>query len=275
MKKRLLAAFLFLAYGALLIKVMVFKDLPAIHIGQLIFNFGGTDGGPANFVPFTTIVPYLFGNQGLVIAGINLLGNVALLVPIGALAPFVFKNMDWKKSLSLAVATGLAIELMQAVLHVGIFDIDDVILNAFGVMAGYGVFLVFARWIQSRSYKCIVITIATVIVATSAAFYALYPKGQVITPAEAASSQKGDPCGGTPGTGKITSIGSGTIVIHRNNNSAQTIKLTNRTVYKNPKGIASKADLRTGQRVTVVIDDSETASDVLVCKVTGSQIIHQ
>src|SRR4051812_27726088 len=102
--KRPLAAITLVVYYAVLVKVMVFKDLPTIHIGQLMLNFGGTNGGhPPNFIPFTTIVPYLFGNQGLVIAGVNLLGNVVLLMPIGLLAPLVYRKIDWKRSLALAV----------------------------------------------------------------------------------------------------------------------------------------------------------------------------
>jgi glycopeptide antibiotics resistance protein len=274
MKKRLFPILLFVVFCILLIKVMVFKDLPTIHIGQLMFNLGGTDSGAANFVPFATIVPYLFGNQGLVIAGVNLLGNIALLVPLGVLAPFVFKNFSWKKSLALAVATGLTIEVMQATLHIGIFDIDDVILNALGVMTGYWAFLIFAKWIHAKNYKYAVISVLAIFGLCGASFYALYPKGQVVNAVEGTALQKGDPCGGTRGTGEITSISSSSITINRNDNSAQIIKLTNRTMYKNSIGIVSKTDLKTGQRVTVVVDESETASDVLVCKVSSSTVIN-
>ena len=92
----------------------------------------------------------------------------------------------------------------------------------------------------------------------------------MVRPAETTSPQSGDPCNGTRGTGEIASIGDGSIVINRNNNTAQTITLTNRTMYKSSKGTASRTDLKVGQRVTVVVDDSETASDILVCKVSDS-----
>lgn len=142
MQKRLIPAFIFLAYGAILITVMVFKDVPIIRIGHLMLKFGGADAnGQANFVPSKTIVPYLLGDKGPVIGGINLIGNVALLVPIGFLAPFVYGNMTWKKSFVLAVAAGLVIEGIQVIFRVGIFDIDDVILNGLGVMVGYWAFL--------------------------------------------------------------------------------------------------------------------------------------
>ena len=180
MKKRLLSAFILIAYSAILIKVMVFKDLPVIRIGPLMLNFGGTQEGPANLVPFKTILPYLLGEKGLIIAGINLVGNIVLLVPIGFLVPFVFRNMTWKKSLALAVAAGFAIEGMQEVLHVGIFDIDDVILNGLGVMIGYWAFTILANRVRSRKSKNIIMLQSIIVIAAAAAFmlYAVYPKGQ-------------------------------------------------------------------------------------------------
>lgn len=146
-----------IAYCAILIKVMVFKDLPIIRIGHLMFRFGGTQAGEANFVPFKTIWPYLRGDKGWLIAGLNLLGNIALLVPVGFLVPFVYRNMTWKKSLALAFAAGLAIEGMQELLRVGIFDIDDVILNGLGVVVGYWVFTMLAKRVGSKKSKNIVI----------------------------------------------------------------------------------------------------------------------
>ena len=153
MKKRIILAILLIACSAILIKVMVFKDLPLIRIGALRFNFGGTHEGTANFLPFRTILPYLLGKKGWMISVINLAGNIVLLVPIGFLVPFVYRKMTWKKTLALAVAAGLAIEGMQALFRVGIFDIDDVILNGLGVMAGYWVFTMFRK---TPSSACIV-----------------------------------------------------------------------------------------------------------------------
>jgi glycopeptide antibiotics resistance protein len=66
-------------------------------------------------------------------------------MPVGFLAPFIFRRMTWHKSLILAIATGLAMETMEVVFRVGIFDVDDIILNAFGVMMGYWVLAMFNR----------------------------------------------------------------------------------------------------------------------------------
>lgn len=78
-------------------------------------------------------------------AMVNLIGNIFPFMPIGLLAPLVFRSMSWQKALILGVVTGLTCELMEVIFRVGIFDVDDVMLNAFGVVLGYGVFVMFKR----------------------------------------------------------------------------------------------------------------------------------
>jgi glycopeptide antibiotics resistance protein len=138
MQKRLIPTIILVAYSVFVIKLLVFK-MVSFKIGHLMFNFSGHATGPANFVPFKTILPYLMGAKGGVIAIFNIIGNIALFVPIGFLVPFVYRNMTWRKSLLLAVVVPLLIEIIQVVFRVGIFDIDDVILNGLGIMIGYWV----------------------------------------------------------------------------------------------------------------------------------------
>jgi glycopeptide antibiotics resistance protein len=146
MKTRLIPTFILVAYSALLINLVVLKDLPVIRIGHLIFKLGGTQvTGRANFMPFKTIVPYLTGTHGGIIVMVNLIGNIVLFVPIGFLVPFVFRHMTWRKSLALATVLPLVIEGTEVLFRVGIFDIDDVILNGLGVMIGYGIFALFIK----------------------------------------------------------------------------------------------------------------------------------
>ena len=265
MKKRLLSAFLFIVYGAILIKVMVFKDVPTIRVGHLMLNFGGTNPGhQANFLPFATIGPYLLGYKGWLIAGINLAGNIALLVPLGFLLPFVYPTITWKKNLLLAVATGLVIETLQTVLHVGIFDIDDVILNALGVMLGYWAFVVLAEWVRARKYKTIGIAATTGAAASAAAFYALFLTGPPPRLPDRPANEP-DLCGGTGGTGEIVGIGRHTITIKRHDGVVQAITLTDQTDIRTSAGPAAESDLKVGDHVTLVVYDMETASTVLVC----------
>lgn len=291
MKKRFIATGMLIAHIAILVKVMVFKDLPVIRIGALMFNFGGTHEGPANLLPFKTILPYLLGEKGLVIAGINLVGNVVLLVPIGFLVPFVVANMTSKKSLALAVAAGFAIEGMQALLHVGIFDIDDVILNGLGVMVGYWAFTMLAKMERSMKLKTLIIT-SVIVVVSATAFYSFTMSQKRQAPvslrpgAESGQSenfdkrkteipQGEDPCGGTGGTGQIVGVGNNSITIKQHDSTRLIINFTTQTIIRNSAGAVSKADLKIGDRVTVVVDltndGTGTATTVVVCNGASRQ----
>lgn len=142
-RTRWVATCALVAYSVVLIRFVVFKAIPTIRIGHLRLRFAGTHTGPGNFVPFTTIVPLLSGRGNRLIAMVNLLGNIIPFMPIGLLGALVFRSMSWRKALVIGVATGLSCEVMELVFRVGIFDVDDVILNAFGVLLGYGVFVMF------------------------------------------------------------------------------------------------------------------------------------
>jgi hypothetical protein len=166
----------------------------------------------------------------------------------------------------LGVAAGLCIEVMQTVLRVGIFDIDDVILNALGVMIGYWAFTILAQWIRSRDYKRMTIAAVTAL-AAAAAFYGgvVYPTThQPVNPLR--DARGGDLCGGTGGTGQIVSMGNHTMTIKRNDGVIQALALADRTTIRTSAGLASERDLNTGDRVTVVVYDRQTATTVLKCK---------
>ena len=153
MNKRSTATLVMVGYFAVLIKIMVFKDMPTIRVGGMMIKFSGTQAGPPNLIPFTTIWRYLLGENGLMIGGINIIGNVVLLVPIGFLIPFVFHGITWKRAVAFAMIAGFMIEGMQGLLRVGIFDIDDVILNALGVIIGYWACISLRNWWLSRNMK--------------------------------------------------------------------------------------------------------------------------
>jgi glycopeptide antibiotics resistance protein len=279
MRKRLISIVILIAYSALLIKLMVFKDVPLIGIGSLMLNFGGTQAGHANFVPFKTILPYVLGDKGWIIAGINLVGNISLLIPIGFLVPFVWKNMTWRKSLALAVGTGLVIEILQVVLRVGIFDIDDVILNALGVMIGYWSFIILAKIVHSMKPKNIVIAALIVIVVVFCGVAAFQNSPMRIsfggTGPDRGDNGKveipsgGDLCGGTGGAGQIVSTGGNSIIIKRKDGSNQTVNLADQAAINTSNGPGSKSDLKIGDRITIVggpnPDGSFIAEAVFVC----------
>jgi glycopeptide antibiotics resistance protein len=140
MRKRLMATFALIAYTAILIRLVAFKATPLLQTKHLRIKFSDHGTRHANFVPFKTIWPYLHGHPNWLIAIVNLAGNLAPFLPIGFLVPLVYRKMTWQKSIVVGVAVGLALEGLEEVFRVGIFDIDDVILNALGVVIGYWLF---------------------------------------------------------------------------------------------------------------------------------------
>ena len=278
MKKRLLSFLLLLAYGIVLVKVMVLKDVPMVRIGPIMLNFGGTQVGDPNFVPFKTILPYVLGEYGFMIGALNIIGNIAFLIPIGFLLPFVFARIDWKKSLALAILSGMLIELTQVVLHLGIFDIDDVILNGLGVMVGFWLYVWFQK-IMTSSYRRVAIIgisfLSTVAIVSLFIFakqneLSFEPMPERNQPNQLEQTKEGasqgvDPCNGTMGTGQIISIAENTITIKRRDGKDEVVILTEKTDMRNAGGPINKSNLKVGDRVTVVIDDSNTAMAVLIC----------
>ncbi|MHA4894656.1 VanZ family protein [Pedobacter sp. PWIIR3] len=283
MKQRIILAFLLLAYCAFLFKVMVLKDVPMIRVGTMMFSFGGSQTGPPNLIPFKTILVYLSGEKGWLIGGINIIGNIILLMPVGLLIPMVFGYKSWKKVIPFAVAAGILIEGTQVVLRLGIFDIDDVILNGLGVMIGYWIFIALAKKIHSvKARNVIIATMVTGVVTMGAVVYGFgfYQGGSMPVRLDSrpeqrsvgggSSGQGADPCGGTGGLGRIVNIKNHMITIERSDKAKEVLKITAETVIEDSTGKILEANLKVGDRATIVTMETDRnginiAAAVLVC----------
>ncbi|MDR1537909.1 MAG: VanZ family protein [Clostridiales bacterium] len=97
-----------------------------------------------NIIPFRTIMIYM--RAGGEAALINLVGNVVVFIPFGSLAPALFaKTRKFPEILAVAVAMPLMIEILQFSFGRST-DIDDVILNAAGILTGYAVYSAYKKW---------------------------------------------------------------------------------------------------------------------------------
>ena len=72
-------------------------------------------------------------------AAVNLAGNVGVFVPMGAFLPLLWPALRryWRTALVMAALVA-AVELVQLATHLGVCDVDDLILNLLGGSAGYG-----------------------------------------------------------------------------------------------------------------------------------------
>lgn len=275
---KIVNSILFLVYAAVMVKVMVFKDVPMLRVGPIALNFGGTQAGDPNYIPFKTIMPYLFGSAGWLIGGLNILGNILLLVPVGFLLPFIFKKMNWKQILVVAVLSGLIIEGMQVFLHVGIFDIDDVILNGLGVLVGFWIYLLFQKVMASSYQRIAIVTLTTVCISLIVAVLIFAVKNEIkfedqprdvrpdrVGPDRRNLSSGANPCGRTNGTGKVIEVALDKIIIEKNDGKNEEVRFNQKTSFRNSNGEATASIVKVGDRVTIVTDDSNIAIAILVC----------
>ena len=75
---------------------------------------------------------------------LNTVGNVVAFLPFGFFVPVVgWKKHNGYKTLLYGILFSLAIEFTQYMTGTGIFDVDDIFLNACGCILGYLIFFFF------------------------------------------------------------------------------------------------------------------------------------
>lgn len=122
--------------GALLFLMLYAGIILYFTFEPFVFTLGRSHWN-ANLIP--AIESWKMLTQGVLsIALYNLVGNVLLFMPFGAILPAAFSNMRswWRVGVSSAL-TSLSIETLQLLFAVRLFDIDDIILNSIGGIFGY------------------------------------------------------------------------------------------------------------------------------------------
>ncbi len=94
----------------------------------------------SNIIPFKTIRMYIMAifdnSMNIDIPIKNLLVNLCMFMPY-AFFVFYYKKVNCRLFFCITVLMLFCIEILQMFLRVGVFDIDDVILNAGGSMIVY------------------------------------------------------------------------------------------------------------------------------------------
>lgn len=116
---------------AALFGLLVFRQPPGLAVAPL----------RANFMPFQTILDYLGKSPSGGVALVNLAGNVLIFMPLGFFVPLVRRAAGWKTAVVVGALVSSGFEIAQAILRVGVYDIDDILLNAFGAVLGYWIFV--------------------------------------------------------------------------------------------------------------------------------------
>ena len=99
-----------------------------------------------NFVPvLNTIGALAAGREAAILR--QGIGNLLALAPLGLYGPLLWRGLrGWQPMLVAGIGASMAVEVAQLLISTGlgytyrVADIDDVIINAAGVMAAYGIY---------------------------------------------------------------------------------------------------------------------------------------
>lgn len=104
----------------------------ALILYKLLTNTEGASSG-LNFIPFKEILRYKFGTT---LFYYNVIGNIVIFIPFGY---FVSRHVKAKHASHILILTAIisgTVEIVQY--NIGrAFDIDDIILNVFGSLLGF------------------------------------------------------------------------------------------------------------------------------------------
>lgn len=138
-KKQFIFLGMFVVYCLILIYVLFLDGRYKVYDMPLLEYIKHS----VNFVPFRTITNYINNiHTGMINIDTilyNLIGNFLLFFPMSFLLPITFKRIDTLlKCIIVVFSSILLVEILQLTLQIGVFDIDDFILNLLGAFAGYG-----------------------------------------------------------------------------------------------------------------------------------------
>ena len=84
----------------------------------------------------------------------NILLNIAMFIPFGALLPICWdRKLNLRKLLVIVALTSLSIETVQYISRTGLFEIDDLINNLLGALIGFGGWKLLKKFIPHRNDK--------------------------------------------------------------------------------------------------------------------------
>jgi len=136
---KIVLTLLFGIYLTALANQILFKY---VSPSEMVSHFKSATWQNYNFIPFKTIVYYLFlADINLNIRYIrvmNLVGNIIGFIPFGIILPLLLKKfMKLKRVLIAVFCLSFTYEITQLLFKIGSFDIDDLILNTLGGVLGY------------------------------------------------------------------------------------------------------------------------------------------
>lgn len=149
--------FIFFVYFLFLLLLTIFKG-GRIEFSNQFNSFMYREHsllGIINIVPIKeTINTFMHSETGMRNSLRNLIGNILVFMPLGFFIPLLFdKFNNLKKVLKVGCLSSLAIELSQLFVGSNVCDIDDVIYNTLGALAGFICYKTFETIIKKVNLK--------------------------------------------------------------------------------------------------------------------------
>lgn len=140
-----LSFILLIIYGCVVLYFVLFSDRLGRVEGYSTYRY--------NLVPFQEIRRFIVYRDYVSTEAffLNLIGNLLVFFPVGMLVPLwrATKKTGCIRIILYTFLFTLSIETLQLVTRVGVFDVDDLMMNTFGGLAGWICFRI-ARMIYRR-----------------------------------------------------------------------------------------------------------------------------
>lgn len=115
-------------------------------VQPLLFDAARIFPPRVNVVPLVNLFDYDIFREAL----INFIGNTTMFIPLGIVWPSVFKQLNTHgKVIAAGVNFSLCIEVLQLPFFDRVTDVDDLILNSVGFIAGYGIYLLVTKIVNT------------------------------------------------------------------------------------------------------------------------------
>ena len=112
------------------------------HIQPLVLDTAAVFPFRVNLIPLVNLFDYDNKRDLL----LNVIGNAAMFIPSGIVLPVVYKGLNThRKVISAGIGISLCIEILQLPFYDRVSDIDDLLLNSFGFVIGYLLYLTAKR----------------------------------------------------------------------------------------------------------------------------------
>ena len=139
--------FLLIIYGCVVLYFVLFSDRLGRVEGYSTYRY--------NLIPFAEIQRFILYRNYVITEAflLNLMGNLLVFFPVGMLIPlWRTKKTGFIRILIYTFLFTLCIESLQLVTRVGVFDVDDLLMNTLGGLASLGVLTIIngARALSAR-----------------------------------------------------------------------------------------------------------------------------